>query len=167
MFTVQPVQLLIRMNRWTQYIHRSTSRTSLKCYSTSRTSLEWYSTSWTSLEWSQSIQYCSNANYYIIRTIFSDPVLLCPSSCIIFYLYCLNCHHHLTDCNMICIWKINKLNQIKLKVKINLTSALNSTRNLSLTEACINFSEIVSDVGYIRGFAEGLIMHEVFISFIL
>ena len=48
----------------------------------------------------------------IIRTIFSDPVLLCPSFCIIFYLpSCLNHLHHLVnDCTMVCIWRINKLN---------------------------------------------------------
>ena len=51
-------------------------------------------------------------NYSIIRTFFSDPVLLCPSLCIIFHkLSYLNHHHHFNDCTMIkCIWWINKLN---------------------------------------------------------
>ena len=41
---------------------------------------------------------------------------MCPSFCIIFYLSnCLNYHHHVNDCAMKCIWRINKLNWIKIK----------------------------------------------------
>ena len=41
---------------------------------------------------------CSDRSEELEAGFDSDPVLLCPPSCIIFNSYCLNCRHHLTDC---------------------------------------------------------------------